>query len=83
MSQSIVVILVVHILLGLTIHNRGLASVLELQVGLVSMKLDLLSRPMRWGLSAEIGSKLPFSYAYFLFKHQLFRILAGPPITVS
>ncbi|PWA49889.1 hypothetical protein CTI12_AA477100 [Artemisia annua] len=56
----------------------GLASVLELQAELVSMMLDLLSRPMRWGLSAEIGSKLPFSYAYFLFKHQLFRILAGP-----
>nr|GEW59402.1 hypothetical protein [Tanacetum cinerariifolium] len=56
----------------------GLASVLELQVELVSMMFDLLSRPMRWGLSAEIGSKLPFSYAYFLFKHQLFRILAGP-----
>ncbi|XP_076929958.1 uncharacterized protein LOC143594570 [Bidens hawaiensis] len=56
----------------------GLASVLELDVEFVSMVLDVLSRPMRWGLSAEIGSKLPFSYAYFYFKHQLFRILARP-----
>lgn len=67
-----------HILLGLTINNRGLASILELQVELVSMVLDLLSSPMRWGLSAEVGSKLPFLYAYFPFKHQLFRTLAGP-----
>ncbi|KAK9055479.1 hypothetical protein SSX86_026562 [Deinandra increscens subsp. villosa] len=56
----------------------GLASVLELEVELVSMVLDILLRPMWWGLSAEIGSKLPFSCAYFLFKHQLFRILARP-----
>ncbi|KVH93962.1 hypothetical protein Ccrd_003978 [Cynara cardunculus var. scolymus] len=56
----------------------GLASVLELQVELVSMVLDLLSRPMWWGLSAGVGSKLPFSHAYFLFKHRLFRTLAGP-----
>nr|XP_043627179.1 uncharacterized protein LOC122598655 [Erigeron canadensis] len=56
----------------------GLASVLELQVELVSMVLDLLSRPMRWGLTAEVGSQLPFSYAYFLFKHQLIRTLSGP-----
>ncbi|KAK1413858.1 hypothetical protein QVD17_29594 [Tagetes erecta] len=54
----------------------GLASVLELEVELVSVVLDVLSRPMRWGLSAETGSNLPFSYAYFPFKHQLFRILA-------
>ncbi|KAD2393809.1 hypothetical protein R6Q59_013351 [Mikania micrantha] len=56
----------------------GLASVLELGVELVSMVLDVLLRPMWWGLSAEIGSKLPFSYTYFLHKHQLFRILARP-----
>ncbi|XP_076935528.1 uncharacterized protein LOC143602226 [Bidens hawaiensis] len=56
----------------------GLASVLELEVELVSMVLDVLSRPMWWGLSAEIGSKLPFSYAYLCFNHQLFRILARP-----
>ncbi|KAI3714570.1 hypothetical protein L6452_21526 [Arctium lappa] len=56
----------------------GLASVLELQVELVSMVLDLLSRPMWWGLSEGVGSKLPFSHAYFLFKHRLFRTLAGP-----
>lgn len=51
---------------------------LELEVELISMVLDVLSRPMRWGLSAEIGSKLPFSYAYLCFNHQLFRILARP-----
>ncbi|XP_071689345.1 uncharacterized protein [Rutidosis leptorrhynchoides] len=56
----------------------GLASTLELQVELVSMVLDLLSSPMKWGLSLEVGSKLPFSYAYFLYKHQLFRAFAGP-----
>ncbi|MFS7991296.1 hypothetical protein Hanom_Chr12g01069131 [Helianthus anomalus] len=56
----------------------GLASVLELEAELVLTVLDVLSRPMRWGLSADVGSKLPFSYAYFHFEHQLFRLLAQP-----
>lgn len=59
-------------------HNRGLASVLEIQTELVSLVLDVISRPMRWGLSAELGSKLPFSHAYFPYNHQLLRTLAGP-----
>ncbi|KAJ0491274.1 hypothetical protein HanIR_Chr12g0562091 [Helianthus annuus] len=56
----------------------GLASVLELEAELVLTVLDVLSRPMRWGLSADVGSKLPFSYAYFHFEHRLFRFLAQP-----
>ncbi|XP_042751348.1 uncharacterized protein LOC111892557 isoform X2 [Lactuca sativa] len=58
--------------------HTGLDSVLELQVGLVSMLLDLLSRPIYWGLSAEIGSKLPFSNAYFLSNHNLLRTFNEP-----
>ncbi|KAM7512978.1 hypothetical protein LguiB_011853 [Lonicera macranthoides] len=64
------------------LHNwflaTGLASVLEIQTELVSLVLDVISRPMRWGLSAELGSKLPFSHAYFPYNHQLLRTLAGP-----
>lgn len=58
--------------------NRGLASVLRLQNELVSLVLDVVSRPMSWGLSMEIGSKMPFSHAYFPYKQKLLRILAGP-----
>lgn len=50
--------------------NRGLASVLDLQVGIVSSVLDILSRPMRWGISMELGLQIPFSYAYFPNKHR-------------
>ncbi|OAY82320.1 hypothetical protein ACMD2_16604 [Ananas comosus] len=48
----------------------GLASVLDLQVGIVSSVLDILSRPMRWGISMELGLQIPFSYAYFPNKHR-------------
>ncbi|CAI9286073.1 unnamed protein product [Lactuca saligna] len=58
--------------------HTGLDSVLKLQVGLVSMIPDLLSRPLWWGLSAEIGSKLPFSNAYFLSNHSLLRKFTEP-----
>lgn len=33
---------------------------------------------MRWGLSPEIGSKLPFSHAYFLSNHKLFTTFSQP-----
>ncbi|KAK9275328.1 hypothetical protein L1049_022592 [Liquidambar formosana] len=56
----------------------GLASVLELLVELVSVILDVVSQPTWWGISVEMGSKLPFSNAYFPYKHLLLRILAGP-----
>lgn len=51
---------------------------LEFLVQLVSVTLDVLSRPMFWDLSAEMGGKLPFSNAYFPYNHQLLRNLAGP-----
>lgn len=57
---------------------RGLASILELHVKLVSLVLDIISRPMWWGISMDIGSKLPFSYSYFPCKKQILRILTGP-----
>ena len=57
--------------------NRGLASVLQLLIELVSVILDVVSRPMWWGISAEMGSKLPFSAAYFPYNHHLYRILSG------
>ncbi|KAA8523244.1 hypothetical protein F0562_009667 [Nyssa sinensis] len=64
------------------LHNwflmTGLASVLELQIELVSLVLDVISRPMWWGIPMEVGSKLPFSQSYFPQKHHLLRTLAGP-----
>ncbi|XP_007012843.2 PREDICTED: uncharacterized protein LOC18588400 isoform X1 [Theobroma cacao] len=57
--------------------KTGLASVLQLLVGLVSAVLDVISRPTWWGISMELGSKLPFSCAYFPNKNHLLRILAG------
>ncbi|XVE54092.1 hypothetical protein DITRI_Ditri03aG0053900 [Diplodiscus trichospermus] len=63
------------------LHNwflkTGLAFVLELLVGIVSAILDVISRPTWWGISVELGSKLPFSCAYFPNKSHLLRILAG------
>uniref|UniRef100_A0A1D1Z9W9 Pre-mRNA-processing-splicing factor 8 n=1 Tax=Anthurium amnicola TaxID=1678845 RepID=A0A1D1Z9W9_9ARAE len=57
----------------------GLASVLELQIALVSSLLDVLSRPMWWGVSMELGLKLPFSHAYFSTCHsELLAVLTGP-----
>nr|XP_027066099.1 uncharacterized protein LOC113691970 isoform X1 [Coffea arabica] len=64
------------------LHNwyllTGLASVLRLQIQLVSLVLDIVSRPMSWGLSMETGSKMPFCDAYFPYKQKTIRILAGP-----
>ncbi|KAF8400993.1 hypothetical protein HHK36_014296 [Tetracentron sinense] len=64
------------------LHNwflvTGLASVRELQVELVSSVLEILTRPMWWGISVEVGPKLPFSHAYFPGKHHLLGTLAGP-----
>uniref|UniRef100_M1AL38 Uncharacterized protein n=1 Tax=Solanum tuberosum TaxID=4113 RepID=M1AL38_SOLTU len=57
---------------------RGLASILELHVKLVSLVLDIISRPMWWGISMDLGSKLPFSHSYFPCKKQILRILTGP-----
>lgn len=56
----------------------GLASILELEIKLVLSLLDVISRPMRWGLSMEVGLKLPSSYAYFAHNHYLLRTLEGP-----
>ncbi|KAB2619711.1 hypothetical protein D8674_015580 [Pyrus ussuriensis x Pyrus communis] len=56
----------------------GLASVLKLLIQLVSMTLDVVSRPMFWGISAEVGAKLPFLNAYFPHNQLLLRTLAGP-----
>ncbi|CAA0829214.1 Unknown protein [Striga hermonthica] len=64
------------------LHNwflmTGLASIMELQTEFVVQLLDIISRPMRWEISMEIGSKLPFSHAYFPHEHSLLRTLAGP-----
>ncbi|KAL7095957.1 hypothetical protein ACP275_10G055100 [Erythranthe tilingii] len=64
------------------LHNwflmTGLASVMELLTVLVGQVLDIISRPMWWGISMEVGSKLPFFHAYFPYDHNLLRILAAP-----
>ncbi|GMH04076.1 hypothetical protein Nepgr_005915 [Nepenthes gracilis] len=64
------------------LHNwflsTGLASVLQLRIHLVSVVLDVLSRPTWWGISMDVGSKLPFSHTYIPYNFHLLRILAGP-----
>uniref|UniRef100_A0A0E0L7W0 Uncharacterized protein n=1 Tax=Oryza punctata TaxID=4537 RepID=A0A0E0L7W0_ORYPU len=62
-----------------TIPLRGLGAVLELQTAVVSSVLDVLFEPMAWGISMELGQKLPFSYDYFPNQHiDLLAILTGP-----
>jgi hypothetical protein len=57
----------------------GLGAVLELQTAVVSSVLDVLFEPMAWGISMELGQKLPFSYDYFPHQHvDLLAILTGP-----
>lgn len=65
-------------MVGFGVHNRGLPSVMELQTDFVIQVLDILSRPMWWGICREIRSKLPFAHAYFPYEHHLLRNLAGP-----
>ncbi|XP_012076924.1 uncharacterized protein LOC105637876 isoform X1 [Jatropha curcas] len=64
------------------LHNwfmlTGLGSVLELLIELVSVILDVISRPTWWGISMELGSRLPFSNAYFPYNNHWLRTLAGP-----
>ncbi|XP_072147351.1 uncharacterized protein [Setaria viridis] len=57
----------------------GLGSVLELHSALVSSALDILLKPMSWGISIELGQKFPFPHAYFPIQHSdLLAILTGP-----
>ncbi|XP_010545347.1 PREDICTED: uncharacterized protein LOC104817755 [Tarenaya hassleriana] len=56
----------------------GLACIVDFLASLVTAIMDTISRPSRWGIPEELGSKLPFSDAYFLCRHQLLRILTGP-----
>ncbi|KAJ6993599.1 hypothetical protein NC653_016666 [Populus alba x Populus x berolinensis] len=58
--------------------QTGLSSVVELLMELVSLILDVISRPTWWGLSLELGLKLPFSNAYFPYKSDFLRTLTGP-----
>jgi hypothetical protein len=58
---------------------RGLGSVLELHNALVSSALDILLKPMSWGISIELGQRFPFSHAYFPSQQSdLLAILTGP-----
>ncbi|KAK8935085.1 hypothetical protein KSP39_PZI013664 [Platanthera zijinensis] len=54
---------------SILLHNwflrTGVTFVLELQIALVSAVLDMISRPMTWGISMEMGLKYPFMHAYF------------------
>lgn len=57
----------------------GLGSVLELNNALVSSALDILLKPMSWGISIELGQRFPFSHAYFPSQQSdLLAILTGP-----
>jgi len=58
---------------------RGLGSVLELHNALVSSALDILLKPMSWGISIELGQRFPFSHADFPSQQSdLLAILTGP-----
>jgi len=58
---------------------RGLGSVLELHNALVSSALDILLKPMSWGICIELGQRFPFSHAYFPSQQSdLLAILTGP-----
>ncbi|EEF48064.1 conserved hypothetical protein [Ricinus communis] len=69
------------------LHNwfmlTGLGSILELLIELVALILDVISRPTWWGMSMELGSKLPYANAYFPYKNHLLRILVGPLSSIS
>ncbi|KAK4765635.1 hypothetical protein SAY86_026725 [Trapa natans] len=69
------------------LHNwfleTGAASILELLTNLVAVMLDVSFRPTWWSISSELGLKLPFSGAYYSFKHHLYRILSGPITSTS
>ncbi|GAB4837803.1 hypothetical protein Ancab_027327 [Ancistrocladus abbreviatus] len=56
----------------------GLTSVLQLQIQLVALILDVLSRPTWWGISMDMGLKLPFLHAYFPNNYHLLEIFSGP-----
>ncbi|CAN1185604.1 hypothetical protein LINPERHAP2_LOCUS37648 [Linum perenne] len=56
----------------------GLSSILQLLIDLVSAVLDAICTPERWGISVTLGSKLPFSSAYFPFNNFWLSSLAGP-----
>lgn len=64
------------------LHNwflmTGFAFILEFLVALISVILDLLSRPTWWGIPMDLGFKLPLSDAYFPCQSHLLRTLAGP-----
>ncbi|KAF5201318.1 hypothetical protein FRX31_009095 [Thalictrum thalictroides] len=51
--------------------TRGLASLLELQIKLVSSVLDVLFQPLQWSISMDVGSNLPISDAYVPHDHRL------------
>ncbi|XP_031389413.1 uncharacterized protein LOC116202044 isoform X1 [Punica granatum] len=63
--------------------ETGAAPLLEFLIKLVAVMLDVSSRPTYWDISTEMGLKLPFSGAYFPFRHCFFRILAGPLSSTS
>ncbi|XP_062228045.1 uncharacterized protein LOC133926240 [Phragmites australis] len=59
--------------------STGLSSVLELHSAVVSSVLDILLKPMSWGISIEWGQTFPFSHAYFPREQSdLLVILTGP-----
>ncbi|XP_020270822.1 uncharacterized protein LOC109846011 [Asparagus officinalis] len=59
----------------------GMSSVLNLQIAIISSVLDVLSRPMWWDMSMEMGLKFPFSRSYFPVKHRELLAILTAPIT--
>lgn len=52
---------------------------LELHSAMVSSVLDILLKPMSWGISLELGQTFPFAHAYFPSQqNDLLAILTGP-----
>lgn len=62
-----------------SILNRGLSTILELQNAIVCSILDVLLRPTRWGVQTEMGLGYPSTYTYFPDKNrELLAALVGP-----
>ncbi|PKA63333.1 hypothetical protein AXF42_Ash005228 [Apostasia shenzhenica] len=58
--------------------KTGFPFIMEFQIVAVSSLLDMISRPMSWGVSMELGLKYSHSHAYFPSQcHQLLGVLNG------
>ncbi|KAJ1704738.1 hypothetical protein LUZ63_004517 [Rhynchospora breviuscula] len=59
--------------------ETGFDNILELQIAIICSILDVLLRPTRWDVQADMGLNYPSMYAYFPDNNrELLAILTGP-----